>query len=72
MKASASENDSMRIVMPLFEFVYEDVDCDREYEFLGGKCRLIRFDADREIPAIPGVSELDRAYMKQESWALLV
>jgi len=61
----------MRIVMPLFEFCFDDADFGREYEFLGGKYKLIRFDANHEIPPMPGISELDRAYMEKEHWALL-
>jgi hypothetical protein len=61
----------MRIVMPLFDFCFDDIGYGQEYEFLGGRYKLIRFDADQEIPPVPGVSELDRGHMRCEQWALL-
>ena len=58
----------MRIVMPLFDFVYED---SQEFVFGDGRYALRRFVADDEIPQIDGLSKLDIQYMKMEYWALV-
>lgn len=58
----------MRIVMPLFDFVNED---SEEFDFSDGKYGLRKFNAEGEIPEVPGLSELDIGYIKQESWALV-
>ena len=59
---------TMRIVMPLFDFIYVD---QEEYVFDGGKYALSKFNAKNEIPDVPGLSKLDISYMKMESWALV-
>ena len=58
----------MRIVMPLFDF---DNESSEEFVFSGGKYALRKFNAEDEIPEVPGLSELDIEYIKQESWALV-
>ncbi len=58
----------MRIVMPLFDFDYED---SQEFEFYEGRYALRKFIANDEIPEIAELSELDMDYMRQESWALV-
>lgn len=60
----------MRVVMPLFDFINRD---EREFAFGDGTYCLRRFDPDRDIPKehIPGLSEMDREYIKLESWALV-
>lgn len=58
----------MRIVMPLFNFDYED---SQEFEFDGGRYALRKFIADDEIPQVAGLSQLDIEYIRQESRALV-
>ena len=58
----------MHIVMPLFDFVYED---SQGFEFDGGKYALRRFNPDDEIPNVDLFSKLDVEYMKEECWALV-
>lgn len=58
----------MRIVMPLFDFWNKS---SEEFEFDGSKYALRKFNAEDEIPQVPGLSELDIEYIKQESWALV-
>jgi len=56
--------------MPLFDFINRD---KREFAFGDGTYCLRRFDPDRDVPKgkLPGLSEMDREYMKRESWALV-
>lgn len=58
----------MHIVMPLFDFVYED---SQGFEFDGGKYALRRFNPDDEIPNVDLFSKIDVEYMKEECWALV-
>ena len=54
--------------MPLFDF---DNESSEEFVFSGGKYAIRKFNAEDEIPEVPGLSELDIKYIKQESWALV-
>jgi len=58
----------MRIVMPLFDFINQSAE---EYEFYNGKYSLRKFNAEKEIPQVPGLSALDINYIKMESRALV-
>ena len=60
----------MRIVMPLFDFINSD---GREFEFGNGTYCLRRFSPDTHMPKddIPGLSEMDTAYIRRELWALV-
>jgi hypothetical protein len=56
--------------MPLFDFYNGS---GQEFEFGDGTYCLRRFDPNTDIPKndIPGLSEMDIQYIKQEQWALV-
>lgn len=57
----------MRIIMPLFEFIYDG----DEFTFHNGYS-LRHFDAQRDIPKnIDGLSRMDSSYISLENWALV-
>lgn len=58
----------MHIVMPLFDFVYED---SQGFEFDGGKYALRRFNPDDEIPNLDLFSKIDVEYMEEPCWAIV-
>ena len=61
----------MRIVMPLFNFYYED---SKDFVFGDNKYSLQEFVSDEEIPQKvkeDGLSKIEAAHMKLENWALV-
>jgi len=58
----------MRIVMPVFDLWCNE---QREYEFLGGRYKLMCFDPTAEIPDCDLFSPLDRKHMEDPCWALV-
>ena len=59
----------MRIVMPLFDFVYLD---SKPFYFSGNKLRIEEFNAQEEIPDISLFSEREVNYMKSKiSWEIV-
>jgi hypothetical protein len=58
----------MRIVMPLFDFNYQDT---QEFVFEGGKYALRYFDVHNELPEIDLFSKQDVGVMEFQPWALV-
>jgi hypothetical protein len=57
-----------RVVMPLFDFVNSD---EQEFVFGDGSYALRTFRPNRDIPNVPGLSEMDVKSLKSRQWALV-